>query len=343
MSAKRNIIPVFVPFLGCPHTCVFCDQRGISGTAKPPSPEDAYNQIRIAFKKLPNGKAVQVAFYGGSFTAVPEQLQNALLDAANSALEGFDGNIRVSTRPDYIDEKTVTRLISKNVATIELGAQSMDDTVLAASGRGHTAADTITAAGIVKNSGAVLILQMMTGLPGDTPSRSLQTAREIIKLQPDGVRVYPTVIIRGTHLHELWLKGLYAEHTVTNAVELCAALVPMFEAAVIPIIRLGLNPSDGLSDGDAVAGAYHPAFGELVRSRIYLEKARELLKNANAERGSGVVLSVQKGQLSAATGQHRCNIEALTSEFGLAGLKIIENEAQKHKILVVSVDCRRDM
>ena len=333
---------MFVPHLGCPHGCVFCDQRGISGTSVPPSPEDAYSQIYDAMQKLPHGEAVQVAFYGGSFTAVPVQLQNALLDAGNRALEG-SGKIRVSTRPDYINDEIVSRLISQNVTTIELGAQSMDAGVLSASMRGHTAEHTRSAAKAVKNGGAELILQMMTGLPGDTPEKSLSTARELIALKPAGVRIYPTVIIHGTRLHELWLKGLYAEHTVTDAVELCSALVPMFEAASIPVIRLGLNPSDGLTAGDAVAGAYHPAFGELVSSRIYLGEARELLKNAKAERGSDVVLSVRKGQLSAAIGQRRCNIEALTHDLGLLSLKIIECDEQKDKILVVSVDCRRDM
>ena len=343
MSAKRHIIPVFVPHLGCTHGCVFCDQRNISGTDAPPSPEDVFNQIREAMIKLPNGKAAQVAFYGGSFTAVPVQRQDALLDAANRAFDSTSGNIRISTRPDCIDDETVARLMSKNVSTIELGAQSMDMDVLRMSARGHTADDTRRAAKAVKNGGAELILQMMTGLPGDTAEKSLYTACELIMLKPDGVRIYPTVVVRGTKLHELWLSGEYKEHTVAGAVGLCARLVPLFDGASIPIIRLGLNPSDGLSAGDAVAGAYHPAFGELVRSRIYLENARELLQNAKVEQGGDVVLSVQKGQRSAATGQHRCNIEALTREFGLVELKIMENEAQKDKILVVSVDCRRDM
>ena len=349
MSAKRRIIPVFVPHLGCPHDCVFCDQRGISGTDATPSPEDVFNQICDALQKLPHGEAAQAAFYGGSFTAVPVRLQDALLDVANTALAtvgaahaGF-GTIRISTRPDYINDEIVARLVSKNVCTIELGAQSMDARVLFASERGHTAEDTRNAAKVVKNSGTELILQMMTGLPGDTPEKSVQTARELIALKPDGVRIYPTVVVRGTRLHELWQSGEYKEHSVEAAVELCAKLVPMFEADEIPIIRLGLNPSDGLSSGDAVAGAYHPAFGELVRSRIYLETAREILQAASVRLGSDVVLSVTRGQLSAAIGQHRRNIETLTREFGLSSLKIVENETQNHKILVVSVDNNHEM
>jgi len=351
MSAKKHIIPVFVPHLGCPFDCVFCDQRGISGIIIPPSPDDVYNQITIALQKLPHGKAVQVAFFGGSFTAVPLSFQNELLDAANCALsdakiDGFtfkNAGIRISTRPDFIDDEIVARLISKNVTTIELGAQSMDEAVLTASGRGHTAQDVIDASKAVKNGGAALILQMMTGLPGDTTEKSLYTAREIIKLNPDGIRIYPTVIVNGTRLHELWQSGEYKEHTVEDAVELCVKFVPLFGDAGIPIIRLGLNPSDGLTAGDAVAGAYHPAFGELVRSRIYLDDMREALRAAVTEQGCNAVLSVRRGQRSAATGQHRCNIETLAYEFVLNRLKIVENEAQKHKIVVVSVDNDRDM
>ncbi len=341
MSAKRRIIPVFVPHLGCVHECVFCDQRGISGTLSPPAPEEVYIQISDAIKKLPHGEAAQAAFYGGSFTAVAEKLQNALLDSANRAL-GRTGSIRISTRPDCIDTETVARLMSKNVRTIELGAQSMDDGVLLSSARGHRAGDTYAAAKAVKGCGAELILQMMTGLPGDTPEKSIYTARELIALKPDGVRIYPTVVVRGTRLHELFESGKYAEHSVDDAVELCAVICEMFDSAGIPVIRLGLNPSDGLSAGDAVAGAYHPALGELVQSRIYLGHARDALQRAKVRRGSSVTLSVERGKRSAMTGQRRCNIDSLVSDFGLAALTIAENE-QKCKIVVVNVENEHEM
>lgn len=338
MSAKQRIIPVFVPHLGCRHDCVFCDQRGITGTAAPPSPEDAFYRIREAMEKLPHGEAVQAAFYGGSFTAVPVLLQNALLDSASRALAGTCGSIRISTRPDCIDSETVTRLVSKNVRTIELGAQSMNENVLRASARGHTAVDTRNAAKAVKDGGAELILQMMTGLPGDTPSISMNTARELIALSPDGVRIYPTVVVRGTRLYELWESGEYKEHGVDEAVALCSRLCEMFDDVGIPVIRLGLNPADGLSSGDAVAGAYHPAFGELVRSRMYLEHARKILRDKSVRTGSVVTLSVGQGRRSMATGQRRCNIDALVGEFGLKSLTIAESRTQKHKIVVVDIE-----
>ena len=159
----------------------------------------------------------------------------------------------------------------------------------------------------------------------------MNTAREIIALRPDGVRIYPTVVVRDTALEAMWRSGSYQEHTVEEAVSLCAKLLPMFEAAGIPVIRLGLNPSEELSGGGAVAGAYHPAFGELVRSRILLEKARELF--GPSDRGKTVTLLVAPDRVSAMTGQHRCNVKALTEEFSLSGLRVRPDDAAGDGVL----------
>ena len=323
MSARASILPVFVPHLGCPHACVFCNQRRISGAQRPATAEDVKNSIAQAAAFLPKGGKRQLAFYGGSFTAIPVGEQEALLGAAKAALDTGDIDaIRLSTRPDAIDGAVLDRLRRYGVDTVELGAQSMDDAVLRLAGRGHTAADVETASRLIKAAGFRLVLQMMTGLPGATDESDTDTARRLIALGPDGVRIYPTVIVQDTALFDMWRAGTYREHTVEDAVRVCAGIVPLFDAAGIPIIRLGLNPTEELSGGAAAGGAYHPALGELVKSRILLEKARSLLRGI--EPGSRVTIAVGKGKTSQMTGQHRENLRKLAEEFRLAELRVHE-------------------
>ncbi len=334
MRAKRSIIPVFVPHLGCPHNCVFCNQHKISGNTSPADSETVRQAIINGKDKISKDTNIQLAFYGGSFTAIPAHKQNELLGAALPFLRNGDiSSVRLSTRPDAIDEETLLRLKDYGVSTIELGTQSMCEQVLTASERGHTALDTEAAAALIKRFDFELILQMMTGLPGDTKQNSLDTARRIIALKPDGVRIYPTVIIRDTPLCDLWRKGQYSEHTVEQAVDWCAEIVPMFDEAEIPIIRLGLNPTDDLSEGEALGGAYHPAFGELVRSRLLLFKARELLQNAELEKSA--VLGVNKSQVSAMVGQHKCNVQSIKEEFQLQNVTVRETNVEKDTVVLL--------
>lgn len=318
MSTPRaRIVPLFIPHAGCPHDCVFCDQRRISGQTAPVTAADVERTLSAL-----TGKGYELAYYGGSFTALPVEEQESLLDAAQPFLrDGTLRALRVSTRPDAIDLSALVRLRAAGVETVELGAQSMDDAVLRAGGRGHGAADTERAARLVRDGGFHLILQMMTGLPGATPESDLDTARRLIALRPDGVRIYPTVILRDTPLEALWKSGRYREHTVEDAVSLCARLLPLFEAAGVPVIRLGLNPTEGLSRGGVVGGAYHPAFGELVLSRVWLERARRLLHGAQP--GERLTLGVCKNRISQLTGQGRSNLRALETEFQLASLRVV--------------------
>lgn len=343
MSAKQTIIPVFVPHLGCRKDCVFCNQRRISGAQRPVTAGEVSAAIEQGAAKTPAGVERQLAFYGGSFTAIPVETQQALLDAAQPYLrDGTLHSIRLSTRPDAIDEETLYRLEQYGVKTIELGAQSMDERVLVLSGRGHTAGDVCRASRMVKTHGFQLILQMMTGLPGDEDGQaSVDTARQIIALRPDGVRIYPTVIVAQTRLYDLWKAGIYREHTVEAAVEICAEIVPLFDAAQIPIIRLGLNPTEDLSGGDAVAGAYHPALGELVRSRIMLDVARDLLREIPP--GSDVILEVPRGKLSQMIGQHRENLRVLETEFSLAHLRVRENLSENGELRGLCVAKPKEM
>ena len=323
MPARENIIPVFVPHLGCPHDCVFCNQRRISGVQEPATAETVHEAIKNAAALGLGDVKRQLAFYGGSFTAIPAAQQEELLGAAKEYLDsGFLSSVRLSTRPDAIDDAVLDRLRRYGVETVEIGAQSLDDRVLKLSARGHTAADVENASRMIKAAGFRLILQMMTGLPGDTPETSVRTAERIIAMKPDGVRVYPTVIVKDTALYDFWLRGTYREHTVEDAVSVCARILPMFEAAGIPVIRLGLNPTDDLSGGDAAGGAYHPALGELVKSRIMLQRAAALLEAAGAAPGGSAEIYVHPSRVSQMTGQHRGNIEALKERFGLESVKV---------------------
>lgn len=317
MTPRRRILPIFVPHAGCPNDCVFCNQKRISGSLLPASAET----VRAAVSELEPASGYELAFYGGSFTAIPETEQEVLLAAVIPARKsGAVSAIRVSTRPDAVTEEKLARLRFYGVETVELGAQSMCDEVLLRSGRGHTSEDTVKAAKLVKDAGFMLILQMMTGLPGSDDALDSQTARAIAALRPDGVRIYPTVIIQNTPLEELWRAGKYQEHTVEDAVRVCARILPIFDDAGIPVIRLGLNPSDELSGGAAVAGAYHPALGELVRSRLWRNKAETILSGALP--GADVVLGVSQNRVSVMTGQHRANLSYLQERFALRSLRV---------------------
>ncbi|MCD8322503.1 MAG: radical SAM protein [Oscillospiraceae bacterium] len=332
--ARRSIIPLFVPHLGCPNDCVFCDQKRISGSPSPVCGADVTRALEAA--KSRGQQRVELAFYGGSFTAVDRKTQRELLSAAAPyRADGTVQTIRLSTRPDAIDEDILEFLKFWGVQTVELGAQSMDERVLLASGRGHTAAETIHAAGLVKAAGLQLILQMMTGLPGSSRKSDVQTARDIIALRPDGVRIYPTVIVKDTALEAMWQAGLYQEHTVEAAVAVCADILPLFQEANIPVIRLGLNPTEELSHGSAVGGAYHPALGELARSEVLRRRAEALLQDVPA--GAAVTLGVEPRALSAMIGQHRRNITSLCASLSLAALSVRPVEGIGDEIIIVDV------
>lgn len=318
--AKRQIIPLFIPHLGCPNGCVFCDQKKITGQGAGVTPQMVAEEVKAGLKRA--GDACEVAFYGGSFTAIPPEEQEALLQAVQPWCKtGEIRSIRVSTRPDAVDEETVRRLKRYGVTTVELGCQSMDEQVLWLSKRGHTPEDTRNAVRHLKAGGLQVILQMMTGLPGDDGAASVYTAEEIIKLKPDGVRIYPTVVLAGTELERMMTAGTYSPHEVETAVELCGALYERFLQAGIPVIRVGLNPTELLSSGGAVAGAYHPALGEKVLSRIYLRRAEKLLEGCAGR--TCAVFSVHPSRVSVMVGQKRENILALRQKFSIGAIKVL--------------------
>ena len=267
---KKGNISIFVPHLGCPQQCSFCNQKTITGKQSQPTAEDVKTAVATALKR--KGYEYEIAFFGGSFTAIDREYMITLLTSAAECVDGKRvKGIRISTRPDCIDSEVLDILKAHKVTAVELGAQSMDDEVLKANLRGHTSEDVANAAKLIKSYGFEFGLQMMTGLYLDTDEKAIETAKKLIDLQPDTVRIYPTVVLKGTYLAELYDEEIYKPQTVDDAAALCTKLLPMFESAGIRVIRLGLHASDDIKK-NMVAGAYHEAFGEIVQSRFMLNK-----------------------------------------------------------------------
>lgn len=329
MSHKN--IALFVAHVGCPNMCSFCNQHIISGKQETATAGDVDAAVETALNSgCCDG---QLAFFGGSFTAIERPYMMELLRAAKPHVDrGEITGIRISTRPDAIDDEVLTILREYGVEAIELGAQSMDDTVLKLNRRGHTADDVRRASELIKAYGFELGLQMMTGLYGDSKEGAIKTAEELIKLQPATVRIYPTVVLEGTELAELYSIGKYKPETLDEAVETCATLLPMFEESGIKVIRLGLHSGGNVEDG-YIAGAYHPAFRELVEGRIYFEKA--LLKLSDFEGGKDHTykIFVNPKEISKMTGQKRQNIVQLKDNNYICNV-FSNSGLQKYEILI---------
>lgn len=312
---KQTNISIFIPHIGCPHKCSFCDQRSISGEQKAPRGEDVTRLLDEQAEHLRSRTmTAEIAFFGGSFTAVPRAYMVELLTAASKAVKRYPEvytGIRCSTRPDCISEEIPELLKGYGMTAIELGAQSMSDEVLRLNRRGHTAEDVRRASELIKGSGIELGLQMMTGLYGDSEAAVLETMEQFIALQPKTVRIYPTVILEGTHLGELYKSGEYETFGFEQTVTLCAGLLREFTAAGISVIRMGLHAS-GDVERAMLGGVYHPAFREICESRIFLEDMKKAL--SEKEKGEYTVFTDPRN-ISRVTGQKRCNIGAL-SELG---------------------------
>lgn len=306
---KHSNIAIFVPHIGCPRQCSFCNQHTITGGAKPPTPQYVEETCAIAARNLRERAATaQIAFFGGSFTAVPRDYMLSLLKPAHEAVKrfGFTG-IRCSTRPDAINEEILEILAEHSVTAIELGAQSMNDEVLLKNRRGHTAAQTEHAAQLIRSHGFELGLQMMTGLYGDSDETAMQTAEKIIALRPKTVRIYPTVVLPGTMLAQLYSSGEYKPQTVDEAVALCSGLLPKFENAGVRVIRMGLHAENDVEQA-RLAGPYHPAFKELVESRIFLNDLLRELGNNTEKR---ITVYVNPKSISVALGERKSNLKKL--------------------------------
>ena len=299
---------------GCRFDCVFCNQRQITGQQQLMGDEEIVSKIEAYLETMPSGdNHVEIAFFGGSFTGLPFDQQKHYLELVQPWLARKEvKGIRLSTRPDYVDERVLQLLKLHGVSSIELGVQSMDDEVLRQSGRGHTAEQVRNAAEMIKTAGFSLGLQMMPGLPGDTLEKSLATAGEIIALGADTTRIYPTLVIRQTHLEKLYQQGQYTPLTLDEAVQWCSEIVPLFEQAGVKILRLGLHASEGMLSGeDLVAGPFHVAFGEMVYSGIWYN----LLKEIPPDPASGITVFVHPKQMNQAIGHQALNRKMLERNF----------------------------
>lgn len=309
---KHANISIFVPHKGCPNNCSFCNQKAISGQSNPATEKDVFDAVNVALSHNCNPRNTEIAFFGGSFTAIEREQMVSLLTAAKCLLDkyGFEG-IRVSTRPDFIDDEVLCVLKEYGVTSIELGAQSMDDEVLSLNHRGHSAEDVKKASELIKKYGFSLGLQMMTGLYGSDFEKDYFTAKEIMKLHPDTVRIYPTVVLKNTYLAELFQKGDYLPPNAEETAPFAARLLTEFEKEGIRVIKLGLHSSETV-ESDMVAGAYHPAFRELCEGHIFLEKIEEKLKSKDKSREYTVFVS--KKSLSKAKGLNKRNEKALKNQ-----------------------------
>ena len=318
------IIPFFIPHSGCPHQCVFCNQKNITGQATPVTPPADPPEDNRVSRHSSTDNTAHVAFYGGSFTALPFETQTAYLSAVQPFIQtGQIAGIRLSTRPDCITNEVLALLREYRVTTIELGVQSMDDAVLARSGRGHTATDTMNAVNLIRSSDFLIGLQLMPGLPGDSAESFRKTIDTVIGLKPDFVRIYPALVIKDTPLEDLYTSARYVPLSLDDAVSWCREALERFELAGIDVIRIGLQPTEELEKtGTVIAGPYHPAFRQLVESSILLDKMRRALRNSTGKTGR-VTFQVNPKDLSAAIGQKRSNIKKLEKEFGVRKIDIV--------------------
>ncbi len=323
--SKPLIIPIFIPHAGCPHRCAFCDQAAITHV-RSTLPDNAAIDAQVRnfrFAARPDRHPVQIAFYGGNFLGLSESTIHSLLTAAREHVRRGDvHSIRFSTRPDTIDDRRLALLSDFPVREVELGAQSMDDRVLALSNRGHTAETTRRAAAMLKARGYNVGIQMMVGLPGEDPEGAAASGRAVADLRPDFVRIYPTVVLRGSVLARRFREGRYPPLSLADGVGRTAALRLLFEGRGIPVIRTGLQASADLAPGAAiVAGPYHPAFGHLVLSKIFLDMMVDASGELIAASGE-LFFKAHPRRVNALRGMGNGNLRALESRPGVRSVRV---------------------
>lgn len=326
---KHVNIPIFVVHMGCPNQCVFCDQRLISGTSSF-SEKDVRTKIDTTLSTVGADTEAEIALFGGSFTGIERGLMIRLLDTAEEYVrDGRVQGIRLSTRPDYINGEIIEILSRYTVREVELGVQSMSDDVLSAAKRGHTAADTRRAFALLRAAGISFGGQMMIGLPGADAGAEIQTAEEIAAAGASSCRVYPTVVFRGTQLADMTSRGEYKPLTVDDAVSRMCRVLDVFDRCGVPCLRAGLCETENLrKDSAYVAGANHPAIGELARSALMCERIEANLRPfAEQLRGTSVCVTVARGAASLAAGQHRVNTRRFLEKYGIKNVKILENDS----------------
>jgi len=333
---KHVNIPIFIPHLGCPNNCVFCNQRSISGKTEFLR-ESVDAEIKSALSTIGDDCDTEIAFFGGSFTGIERELMIYLLDTAQKYIdEGRVKSIRLSTRPDYINDEILTVLSRYGVRTVELGLQSMDDKVLVATKRGHSALQGEEACRLVKKYGFSLVGQMMVGLPESTLESELYTAKLLCRLGVDAVRIYPTVVFYETELCEMAQNGSYTPIGNGEAVMRAKELLKIFDENSVECIRVGLCASENLSSADAVfGGANHSAIGELAMGEVFYDKMCKMIEEKGNVNGKKIVFYVSHGSTSKAIGQKRKNVERIIKKYSPISLKVLEkNEILGYNIMM---------
>lgn len=335
---KHYIIPIFVPHFGCPHDCIFCNQKKITGLSTSVRPKDVEKIIKEHLLTFKNPATIELAFFGGSFTAIDIETQRELLSVpVKYKLAKKIDKIRLSTRPDSIDNNILEMLKENLVDTIELGVQSLDDDVLHKSGRGHSASDVYNACKLIKEYDINLGLQMMIGLPGDTKEKSIHTCKEFIKLNPFCVRIYPTLVIKETFLEKEYLNYRYKALSIEEAVEISSILLMLFMTNDIDVIRIGLQPTESIQMGrDVVSGPFHPAFRQLVESDIYLKViesyiSKEKLQTENKE----LLIKANNKIISSIAGQKSSSRKYLMKKYKFNKIKIVGIDVDLNTINII--------
>jgi histone acetyltransferase (RNA polymerase elongator complex component) len=312
---RHYTIPVFIPMEACPFQCIFCDQNRISGKSVVPSVEEVISILHQYLATIPEKNAeVEVGFFGGTFTGLSPGRQRTYFDTVLPFIEnGRIQGIRLSTRPDFISREILDLLKEYPVKMIELGAQSMDDAVLKRSGRGHTSLDTENASRMIREAGFSLGLQMMIGLPGDTEEKSLNTARKIVEFGACETRIYPVIVIKGTPLEDLFLKGKYIPLELEEAIRVTKNIMRIFDDSGVKIIRIGLHPSQGLLNKSVyVCGPFHASFRELVMTAAWTDRFGDLF---NEKQGDFIQIRVNPADLNHAIGYYGKNRKLLEKQF----------------------------
>ena len=338
---KEYIIPIFVPHLGCPNDCTFCNQKKISGQKKNISGNDVKKIIEYYLSNFrENARRVEVAFFGGSFTGIDTKMQEELLSAANYYIKiGKVDSIRISTRPDYISQDILDLLKKYNVQTIELGVQSANDFILKKCKRGHSFEDVKKASKLIRKNKFTLGHQMMVGLPESNQKDEIETAKKLIKLQPKIIRIYPVLVIKDTKLAEDYTNGEYFPNTLEQAVETASILLKMFRKKNIDVIRIGLQSTDEICNPEnegsqVVAGPYHPAFRQLVESRIcYEEISRKIGKLNNKVKK--VRVGVNENYINNFVGHKRENVNRIKEIYNVDMIIEKNNKVKNFKILEI--------
>ncbi|MDT8901246.1 elongator complex protein 3 [Anaeroselena agilis] len=331
---RHSIIPVFIPHQGCPHRCVFCDQRTITGVDRPPGGAEVAALIGERLAEPRRAATWEIAFYGGSFTCLPAAWQEELLAPAKAALDrGQINAIRLSTRPDAIDRETLARLAAFGVSTVELGAQSLDDRVLAAAARGHTAGHTAAAVAAIKDAGLKCGLQLMPGLPGEDWISLIATTKQVLALAPDFIRIYPAVVLAGTELAAMAAAGAYRPLTLGAAVARAAYLKNRCENNGIPAIRVGLQASEELSGGAVLAGPYHPAFGAMTEAYLFRIMVAGLLEKIGRPPGE-MLIRHHPRDASVVRGISNANLLYWEKTYRLAGCRLAADWPRRGEIAV---------